>query len=51
MPAADLASATNLAETIDAAFERRDEVGPATKGPMREAVRLHSTSSTAARRA
>jgi 2,3,4,5-tetrahydropyridine-2,6-dicarboxylate N-succinyltransferase len=27
-----------LAHTIDAAFERRDEVGPSTKGEIREAV-------------
>ena len=27
-----------LAETIDAAFDRRDEIGPATKGAVREAV-------------
>jgi 2,3,4,5-tetrahydropyridine-2-carboxylate N-succinyltransferase len=32
MPAPDLAS------TIDAAFERREEMGPATQGPIREAV-------------
>ena len=35
MSTADLAKIedkTTLAETIDAAFERRDEVGPATKG-------------------
>src|SRR6202140_3367684 len=31
-------SANDLASTIDAAFERRDEVGPATKGAVREAV-------------
>jgi 2,3,4,5-tetrahydropyridine-2-carboxylate N-succinyltransferase len=31
-------SATSLSDTIDAAFERRDEVGPATKGAAREAV-------------
>jgi 2,3,4,5-tetrahydropyridine-2-carboxylate N-succinyltransferase len=40
MPAADamtVASAT-LAETIDAAFERRDDIGPATRGAVREAV-------------
>ncbi len=29
---------TSLAQTIDAAFERRDEVGTATKGAVREAV-------------
>ncbi len=29
---------TSLAQTIDAAFERRDEVGVATKGAVREAV-------------
>ena len=28
----------NLAATIDAAFEARDSVGPATKGPVRDAV-------------
>ena len=39
MSAADLATRDkSLAETIDAAFERRDEIGPATKGPVREAV-------------
>ena len=27
-----------LAKTIDAAFERRDEIGPATQGAVREAV-------------
>jgi 2,3,4,5-tetrahydropyridine-2,6-dicarboxylate N-succinyltransferase len=27
-----------LARTIDAAFEKRDSVGPSTKGPVREAV-------------
>jgi 2,3,4,5-tetrahydropyridine-2,6-dicarboxylate N-succinyltransferase len=33
------ANTTNdLAKTVDAAFERRDEVGPATKGEVREAV-------------
>ena len=37
MPAADTASRT-LAETIDQAFERREEIGPATKGAVREAV-------------
>src|ERR1700676_2986012 len=31
-------SANDLASTIDAAFEPRDEVGPATKGAVREAV-------------
>ena len=29
---------TSLAQTIDAAFERRDEVGTATKGAVRDAV-------------
>ena len=29
---------TTLAETIDAAFETRDEISPATKGAVREAV-------------
>jgi len=29
---------TGLAQTIDAAFEARNDVGPATKGPVREAV-------------
>jgi len=40
MSAADLAKTANqtLAETIDAAFERREEIGPATKGAVREAV-------------
>src|ERR1700689_3103419 len=48
MSAADLAKnptkteseTTNraLAATIDAAFERREEIGPATKGAVREAV-------------
>ena len=28
----------NLAQIIDSAFERRDEVGPATKGEVRDAV-------------
>jgi 2,3,4,5-tetrahydropyridine-2,6-dicarboxylate N-succinyltransferase len=28
----------SLAETIDAAFERRDEIGPATEGDVRKAV-------------
>ena len=32
MPHAD------LAKTIDDAFEQRDGIGPATKGPVREAV-------------
>ena len=31
-------TADNLAKTIDAAFERRDEIGPTTKGEVREAV-------------
>ncbi|HXW40784.1 MAG TPA: 2,3,4,5-tetrahydropyridine-2,6-dicarboxylate N-succinyltransferase [Xanthobacteraceae bacterium] len=31
-------SADNLASTIDAAFARRDEIGPATQGAVREAV-------------
>jgi 2,3,4,5-tetrahydropyridine-2,6-dicarboxylate N-succinyltransferase len=30
--------AGSLADTIDAAFERRDEIGPGTKGAVREAV-------------
>ncbi len=30
--------ADNLAKTIDAAFERRDQIGPSTKGEVREAV-------------
>jgi 2,3,4,5-tetrahydropyridine-2-carboxylate N-succinyltransferase len=30
--------ADNLAKTIDAAFERRDEIGPTTKGEVRDAV-------------
>jgi 2,3,4,5-tetrahydropyridine-2,6-dicarboxylate N-succinyltransferase len=39
MAAADIATPTKpLAETIEAAFERRDEIGPATKGAVREAV-------------
>ena len=40
MSAADLARTRNktLAETIDAAFERREEIGPATAGVVREAV-------------
>jgi 2,3,4,5-tetrahydropyridine-2-carboxylate N-succinyltransferase len=39
MSVADLATRDkSLAETIDAAFERREEVGPATKGAVREAV-------------
>ena len=40
MSAADLAKTPNqaLAETIDAAFERREEIGPAAKGAVREAV-------------
>jgi len=41
MPTADLAETehtTTLAQTIDAAFERRDEVSPGTKGSIREAV-------------
>jgi 2,3,4,5-tetrahydropyridine-2-carboxylate N-succinyltransferase len=28
----------NLAHTVDAAFERRDEIGPSTKGEVRDAV-------------
>ncbi len=31
-------TADQLAETIDAAFERRDQIGPNTKGEVREAV-------------
>ena len=31
-------SHTELANIIDDAFERRNDVGPATKGPVREAV-------------
>jgi 2,3,4,5-tetrahydropyridine-2,6-dicarboxylate N-succinyltransferase len=44
MSAADLAKTAtktankSLAETIEAAFERRDEIGPASKGAVREAV-------------
>jgi 2,3,4,5-tetrahydropyridine-2,6-dicarboxylate N-succinyltransferase len=39
MSAADLATRDkSLAETIDAAFDRREQVSPATKGPVREAV-------------
>ncbi|MFY9695066.1 MAG: 2,3,4,5-tetrahydropyridine-2,6-dicarboxylate N-succinyltransferase, partial [Xanthobacteraceae bacterium] len=30
--------ADNLAKIIDAAFERRDEIGPSTKGEVRDAV-------------
>ena len=29
---------SDLAKTIDDAFEKRDEVSPATKGPVRDAV-------------
>ena len=32
------AIAANLAKIIDAAFERRDEIGPSTKGEVRDAV-------------
>jgi 2,3,4,5-tetrahydropyridine-2-carboxylate N-succinyltransferase len=32
------AGAESLAKTIDAAFERRDEIGPKTEGAVREAV-------------
>jgi 2,3,4,5-tetrahydropyridine-2,6-dicarboxylate N-succinyltransferase len=40
MSAAELAKTAKqtLAETIDAAFERREEIGPATHGAVREAV-------------
>jgi 2,3,4,5-tetrahydropyridine-2-carboxylate N-succinyltransferase len=42
MSAADLTkartNARSLAQTIEAAFERREEIGPATKGAVREAV-------------
>jgi 2,3,4,5-tetrahydropyridine-2-carboxylate N-succinyltransferase len=39
MSAADLVIRnTSLAEIIDAAFERRDEISPATKGAVREAI-------------
>jgi 2,3,4,5-tetrahydropyridine-2-carboxylate N-succinyltransferase len=40
MPAVDLAKMAShtLAETIDAAFEQREQIGPATKGAVREAV-------------
>jgi 2,3,4,5-tetrahydropyridine-2,6-dicarboxylate N-succinyltransferase len=31
-------TADQLADTIDAAFERRDQIGPTTKGEVREAV-------------
>ncbi len=31
-------TADKLAEIIDAAFERRDQIGPTTKGAVREAV-------------
>src|SRR5436190_171914 len=38
MPAADVATPTKtLAETIEAAFERREEIGPTTKGAARVA--------------
>jgi 2,3,4,5-tetrahydropyridine-2,6-dicarboxylate N-succinyltransferase len=41
MSAADItAPARSLAETIEAAFERREEIGPATKGTVREAVEV-----------
>ena len=41
MSAADItAPARSLAETIEAAFERREEIGPATKGAVREAVEV-----------
>src|SRR5271163_1546554 len=33
-----MSATEELAKTIDAAFERRDEVGPSTKGAVREAV-------------
>src|SRR5215467_1363706 len=33
-----LMSSAELAKTIDSAFDRREEVGPATKGAVREAV-------------
>jgi 2,3,4,5-tetrahydropyridine-2-carboxylate N-succinyltransferase len=36
MSSSDLAG--SLAKTIDAAFERREEIGPATKGAVRDAV-------------
>src|ERR1700683_1517646 len=32
------AGTENLAETVDAAFERRDEIGPKTEGDVRKAV-------------
>jgi 2,3,4,5-tetrahydropyridine-2,6-dicarboxylate N-succinyltransferase len=40
MSAAEFANTQthSLAETIDAAFERREEIGPATNGAVREAV-------------
>ena len=40
MPTADFVTTRNkaLAETIDAAFERREEIGPATTGAVRESV-------------
>src|SRR5271169_5368830 len=34
------AGTENLAKTIDAAFERREEIGPKTEGAVREAVEL-----------
>jgi 2,3,4,5-tetrahydropyridine-2,6-dicarboxylate N-succinyltransferase len=33
-----MSATEELAKTIDAAFERRDEIGPSTKGAVREAV-------------
>ena len=44
-------SAVELEKTIDAAFERREEVGPTTKGAVREAVDQASICSIAAPRA
>jgi 2,3,4,5-tetrahydropyridine-2,6-dicarboxylate N-succinyltransferase len=33
-----MSAAEDLEKTIDAAFDKRDGIGPSTKGPMREAV-------------
>jgi len=37
-----------LAKTIDSAFDRREELGPASKGAVREAVEQRSIFSIAA---
>jgi hypothetical protein len=39
---------TDLAKTIDGAFEARNDVSPSTKGAVREAVRCASPKSTMA---